>query len=1146
MSKLNKSLISGVLSIATLVSFSGALLPVVANAQTASGLQAQISALLAQIQQLQSQLASQGGSSSAYNYTRDLTVGSKGADVTALQGMLISGGHLKVAATGYFGALTKAALAQWQGTNGITPAVGYFGPKTRAFINSMAGGPAPSPAPGPGPVPAPAGGLSVSLASDNPAVGSLIAGAGRVPVLGINVTAGNASGITLNGIKFYKNGVISDSNISGAYLVKNGAVVAQYNSLSGGVITFSGLNLSIAAGQTQEYWLAIDVSTGVTAGNTLGFSVASAADVSAVDATNAVVTSAGTFPVNGTTFTASTVSNPSLATLTISSSTVGSTVYAGTQGVLVSQWSTSASNNPVWLRSIKFKVIGSANKSDLQNVKLFINGTQVGSTLSAVGSDGAAYFDLTSASVKLNTGTSNMQVYADVMGSPSFNFQFELLNSYDVYAVDSQYNTSLTPTITGGSGVQVTIQQGQTTLSLSSDSPTGNIAKNQSNVTLGKFKMYAAGEAVRIKFLDFSLTFTGSSSVAGLISGEVKNVQLVDDAGNQVGSTISTPASSNTCTGSGVAAGNGGAGNLVYSDCFGTSASAVNYVIPANTTRVLSLKADIGSSANFGTVKASITSETGKQNLQGLTSSQLGDTGAGVAASALSLSANSLTVAQNSGVGTQTVTKSSTNQLIGSYAMTASTAEGVTISNITITVGANAATNFQNLKFMVGSTQFGSTQPTLTASQAVTFSGTPFSIPVGGTQTVNVYADVLSGAGTNEQATTLSSCSGNGSVSFSSVSCSSTNGQTVNIGGAPTLSVGLDSTSPAAGQVVMGTTQAPLAAFRFTETSNNEDVKITDLNVFQATGATTTPGAAGLTKSAVSNLTLYQGASAVGSAGSANASANQTGSSTGNGYYYSFHFATPVVVPKGNSITLALKGDVSSWSSQGATDNSTSSFQIATSSDTGNLSATGTVTALGNSSQAVATPTLSNAKGQTQTFLRSNLMVVGAGPLNGITTGRGRSTADDVGTITFTAPSAGSVNITALKVSFAGSLASSTTFTATTTDIRVYDPSTSANLDSGSGTATLTISNGSGTLALAGLGYVLSAGNSKTFYIRIDSVTHAAPGTANIAQSFSASIASTADVSYIDGLDASSTGNIHVPASIIPVSITAVSYPVGG
>src|SRR4051812_39585312 len=73
---------------------------------------------------------------SAATYTRSLTVGSRGADVTALQTMLADGGFLSVSPTGYFGSLTKRALAQWQASVGITPAVGYFGPITRAYVAS--------------------------------------------------------------------------------------------------------------------------------------------------------------------------------------------------------------------------------------------------------------------------------------------------------------------------------------------------------------------------------------------------------------------------------------------------------------------------------------------------------------------------------------------------------------------------------------------------------------------------------------------------------------------------------------------------------------------------------------------------------------------------------------------------------------------------------------------------------------------------------------------------------------------------------------------------------------------------------------------------------------------------------------------------
>ena len=73
-------------------------------------------------------------------FTTDLTVGSTGASVSALQTWLISKGYsIPAGATGYFGTQTKAAVAAFQTANGISPAAGYFGPITRAKANAMGG-----------------------------------------------------------------------------------------------------------------------------------------------------------------------------------------------------------------------------------------------------------------------------------------------------------------------------------------------------------------------------------------------------------------------------------------------------------------------------------------------------------------------------------------------------------------------------------------------------------------------------------------------------------------------------------------------------------------------------------------------------------------------------------------------------------------------------------------------------------------------------------------------------------------------------------------------------------------------------------------------------------------------------------------------
>jgi len=103
-----------------------------ARAATAAELQAQIQVLLAQISLLQ------GGQTVSTSFTMNLTIGSTGSQVTALQNWLISKGYsIPAGATGYFGTQTQGALAAYQAANGIVPAVGYFGPITRAKINAQ-------------------------------------------------------------------------------------------------------------------------------------------------------------------------------------------------------------------------------------------------------------------------------------------------------------------------------------------------------------------------------------------------------------------------------------------------------------------------------------------------------------------------------------------------------------------------------------------------------------------------------------------------------------------------------------------------------------------------------------------------------------------------------------------------------------------------------------------------------------------------------------------------------------------------------------------------------------------------------------------------------------------------------------------------
>jgi len=128
-----------------------AVAPTVTSTSTAGMTIAQMQALLvsleAQLQALEAQAAGSATgtsfSAASSTFTRDLRFGMTGADVTRLQIFLIAQNagaaaqKLKVnGTTQNFASLTKAALIEFQKKEGIAPAIGYFGPITRAWVAS--------------------------------------------------------------------------------------------------------------------------------------------------------------------------------------------------------------------------------------------------------------------------------------------------------------------------------------------------------------------------------------------------------------------------------------------------------------------------------------------------------------------------------------------------------------------------------------------------------------------------------------------------------------------------------------------------------------------------------------------------------------------------------------------------------------------------------------------------------------------------------------------------------------------------------------------------------------------------------------------------------------------------------------------------
>ncbi len=150
-------------------------------------------------------------SASCSAISQPLTIGSSGASVSALQTILVAGGHLVMPAgvnMGTFGPLTKAAVIKWQMSAGVMPASGYFGPiSLAALMRSPACMVATVPPPGttPGTTPGTLAGTDGSI-SDVSALGSfnnedVAEGNNDVKILGADVEVSNDGDIALKSVK---------------------------------------------------------------------------------------------------------------------------------------------------------------------------------------------------------------------------------------------------------------------------------------------------------------------------------------------------------------------------------------------------------------------------------------------------------------------------------------------------------------------------------------------------------------------------------------------------------------------------------------------------------------------------------------------------------------------------------------------------------------------------------------------------------------------------------------------------------------------------------------------------------------------------------------------------------------------------------
>lgn len=482
-----------------------------------------------------------GSSASCSQFTRDLTLGSTGADVQSLQVILNANGA-QVAASGagspgsestYFGALSQAALAKWQAAHGVSPAAGYFGPITRAALASSGACGATSGGTTGGTTPAPTGtGLSVSAGSQPQ--NALAPQGARVPFTKFTLTAGTDGAVTVNGVVVQRAGLGSDASFSGVVLIDDatGAQIGTSKTFNSNHQATIGETMTIPAGSSKAFTVA-----GIMAASLASY--AGEAPALSVIAINSPATVSGSLPISGAFHTI----NATLSVGSVSTSTSSFDPGAnqnkdiGDTDVRVSGIRfTANSSEDMKLHSIRWRQVGTASAVDISNVRTLIDGTAYPTTVSA---DGKYYTSTFPAGILVGKGNSiDAYVQVDITGTNSAarTVAFDIDRNSDVYFVGQLYGYGILPSGTYTpwfDSYTTTINAGSaTTISNATEVPAQNIAPGVNNQPLGGFITNFSGE--QVSFTQIVVNYATTSAAVGLIT----SASIVDENGTVVAGPV--------------------------------------------------------------------------------------------------------------------------------------------------------------------------------------------------------------------------------------------------------------------------------------------------------------------------------------------------------------------------------------------------------------------------------------------------------------------------------------------------------------------------------------------------------------------------------------------------------------------------------
>lgn len=609
--------------------------------------------------------------SSCYQFNTNLRVGNTGADVKALQQTLNARGFTVAAAghagsagmeTSYFGNATKNALIKWQDANassvltpwGLASGTGFFGATSRAEMNKCAVGTVPTDPTNPtNPV---SGSVAVSLAQIQP--NNVLVEKSSHAKLADFVFSG--TGIVTN-VKLQRTGVSNNNALVNVYLYEGNTRISDAASvLADGSINFNyGTGLfSVTGSKTISVYADIAATT---SGQSIGVAL-----------TGYTVSGSAAAVVSGLNGPALPVGSATIVGAEVTKTPSQSTADVGNQNVNVWSGTIDIKNHDAYLAGANFKMIGSAPTTALSNVKLYIDGVQVGN---ATAVDAMGRISI-SGNTFLRAGLHNINLRGDIADGAGRSFYIVLEQGSDLLVQDAQLaGVYSMPTLVGGNqifnlaGDTLSINScssGCVILSADTSFSSAKATVGGSNQTIGKFTLSSLGEPV--KLISAKLDIKGSVTATASSSESVSNITVYVN-GMAVTSGIS---------------------NTLATDPVNLT-NLGGFIVNPGTPATIEVKADLKSTAGTNISAQTLTAYLSEFTVQGQQSRNTATTSQ--SSNSVSVGGLSADFSKNSAFSGSSIPTSQQGVKIGSYILSTGASEGVTLTQIDLGVSAASSMN---------------------------------------------------------------------------------------------------------------------------------------------------------------------------------------------------------------------------------------------------------------------------------------------------------------------------------------------------------------------------------------------------------------------------------------------------------------------